>query len=144
VTTGYDTNKFNQAVNAYGGAQKAFAMLGWDGSRASAASIASAYGVVPKFAAGGLHSGGLRLVGERGPELEVTGPARYYDANKTRDMLQGSGGSASALVQELQALRAQVARLEASGAATANHTLKTKDLLVQVTRDGVAMQTKPA
>jgi len=50
----------------------------------------------------------------------------------------------AALLQELQALRAQVARLEASGAATATNTLKTKDLLVQVTRDGVAMRTVPA
>ncbi len=28
------------------------------------------------FAGGGMHAGGLRLVGENGPELEVTGPAR--------------------------------------------------------------------
>jgi phage-related minor tail protein len=106
VTTGYDTNKFNQAVNAYGGAQKAFAMLGWDGSRASAASIASAYGVVPKFAAGGLHSGGLRLVGEKGPELEVTGPARYYTAQDTQDMLSGGGSGQAA---EIRALREELA-----------------------------------
>lgn len=59
---------------------------------------------VPGFAAGGLHSGGIRLVGERGPELEVTGPARYWDASKTMQMLQGGGGS-DALAAEVRALR---------------------------------------
>jgi len=39
------------------------------------------------FAAGGLFGGGLRLVGEKGPELEVTGPSRIYTANQTRSML---------------------------------------------------------
>jgi hypothetical protein len=41
------------------------------------------------FAAGGLHTGGLRLVGERGPELEVTGPARYWSFEQTNAMLSG-------------------------------------------------------
>jgi hypothetical protein len=42
------------------------------------------------FAAGGLHGGGMRLVGERGPELEVTGPARYM-SNATLASMMGSG-----------------------------------------------------
>lgn len=33
------------------------------------------------FAAGGYHSGGLRVVGERGPELEATGPSRIFNNN---------------------------------------------------------------
>jgi hypothetical protein len=45
---------------------------------------------VPQFAAGGWHAGGVRLVGERGPELEVTGPARYFDAETTRRMLSSN------------------------------------------------------
>jgi hypothetical protein len=59
----------------------------------------------PAFAAGGFHSGGLRLVGERGPELEVTGPARIYSAAQTRAMLSG-GENDEALLAELRALRA--------------------------------------
>lgn len=39
------------------------------------------------YAKGGFHPGGLRIVGENGPELEATGPARYFSASKTRDML---------------------------------------------------------
>lgn len=47
-------------------------------------------GRIPYFAAGGAHSGGLRIVGERGPELEATGPARYYSASQTAGMLGGA------------------------------------------------------
>jgi uncharacterized protein (TIGR02594 family) len=62
------------------------------------------------FANGGFHGGGLRLVGERGPEIEATGPSRIWTFEQTRSML--SGGDSSALVAELQALRSQVAALQ--------------------------------
>ncbi len=42
---------------------------------------------IPQFERGGQHSGGARIVGERGIELEVTGPARYWTHNETRDIL---------------------------------------------------------
>jgi len=59
-------------------------------------------GGVPSFAEGGIHMGGLRLVGERGPELEATGPSRILSS---RDLMSAiSGGS----VQEIQALREEV------------------------------------
>jgi tape measure domain-containing protein len=45
-----------------------------------------------KFASGGDFGGGLRLVGEQGPELEVTGPSRIFNANQTKAMLNGGGG----------------------------------------------------
>ncbi len=45
------------------------------------------------FASGGMHSGGLRIVGERGPELEATGASRIWNAEQTRAMLGGSGGN---------------------------------------------------
>lgn len=44
------------------------------------------------FAAGGLHSGGMRMVGERGPELEMTGPARYM-SNATLASLMGNNSN---------------------------------------------------
>lgn len=50
------------------------------------------YGDADTFAAGGNHSGGLRIVGENGPELEATGPSRIFNANQTKNMLSGSGG----------------------------------------------------
>ncbi len=42
---------------------------------------------VPGFAGGGYHAGGVRLVGERGPELEITGPSRFWSHDRTRDLL---------------------------------------------------------
>jgi|GEM_PF-767248 len=68
---------------------------------------AKANGEIPGFAAGGFHSGGLRLVGENGPELEVTGPSRIYNASQTAAMLGGGGGQA-ATVAELRALRGEM------------------------------------
>jgi tape measure domain-containing protein len=43
---------------------------------------------VPKFASGGYHKGGVRLVGENGPELEVTGPSRIINADDTKAILR--------------------------------------------------------
>lgn len=47
-------------------------------------------GGIPAFATGGMHSGGLRLVGENGPELEYTGPSRIFNAGQTSNMLDNS------------------------------------------------------
>lgn len=46
----------------------------------------------PKFASGGYHKGGIRLVGENGPELEVTGSSRIFNADQTKNILQGGAG----------------------------------------------------
>jgi tape measure domain-containing protein len=45
-------------------------------------------GKIPKFASGGYHKGGIRLVGEDGPELEVTGASRIINASDTRSLLK--------------------------------------------------------
>ncbi|WP_166899190.1 hypothetical protein, partial [Massilia sp. CCM 8734] len=58
---------------------------------------------VPGYAAGGDFGGGLRLVGENGPELEATGPSRIFNASQTRSML-GGGGNAD-VVAELREVR---------------------------------------
>lgn len=60
------------------------------------------------FAGGGMHPGGLRLVGEEGPELEVTGPSRIYSARETAQMV---GGDNSEVVSELRQLRAATAKM---------------------------------
>ncbi|MEL5879821.1 tail tape measure protein [Cereibacter sphaeroides] len=74
---------------------------------------------IPGFAAGGLHAGGLRLVGELGPELEVTGPSRIHSAGRTADILGGAAMGASEvagavrdLQAELVALRAELAEMK--------------------------------
>jgi uncharacterized protein YoxC len=58
-------------------------------------------GVTPLFANGGKHSGGLRIVGERGPEIEATGPSRIV----SNDKLMNAIGSSDELVGEIRALR---------------------------------------
>lgn len=57
-----------------------------------AVSLAGFSGVLG-FAEGGYHSGGLRIVGERGPELELTCPSRIFNANQARDILSGGNRS---------------------------------------------------
>lgn len=63
---------------------------------------------IPAFATGGFHAGGLRLVGENGPELEATGPSRIWSAQQTAALFAGNGqGSNEALVSEIRALRSE-------------------------------------
>lgn len=40
-------------------------------------------------AAGGIHQGGLRLVGERGPELEYTGPSQIFSNSDSKSIISG-------------------------------------------------------
>ena len=82
---------------------------------------ARANGEIPAFARGGFHSGGLRLVGENGPELEVTGPSRIYNASQTAAML-GGGGDAAA---EVRALRNDFAGMTNALRSVAKHTMQT-------------------
>lgn len=157
ITNQPDVNRYD-SVNAY------INTLSWapgdkDASAAALANAARQYGVgtrdlaiasgyseadieallagqnVPRFAAGGYHSGGLRLVGENGPELEVTGPSRIYNANQTANML---GGDSGAIQQELSMLRME-------SIATAQNTAKLARLverLIVPTNSGDALQTK--
>ena len=97
-------------------------------------------GGVPAFAMGGLHSGGLRIVGERGPELEATGPARYWSAADTTAMLSNGQRREELLAAEIRALRAEVAGLRTEARVTAVATNKTQRLWERVTRDGESMQ----
>ena len=67
---------------------------------------------IPGFAGGGLHSGGLRMVGERGPELEVTGPSRIISNSDTRSMLDNRD-----VVRELAEMRRELAGMRDEAAA---------------------------
>jgi hypothetical protein len=82
---------------------------------------AAKYLGIPGFAAGGFHSGGLRLVGENGPELEVTGPSRIYNASQTAAMLSGGSDTAQAIASLQQSVERQGDALR----SIAKHTMKT-------------------
>jgi hypothetical protein len=91
------------------------------------------YGIkegIKGYASGGFHPGGLRLVGEEGPELEVTGPARIWSARETKEIL--AGGAATS--EEVRALREE---LRAIGSALARNTMETAQLLRRWDGDGM-------
>lgn len=94
-------------------------------------------GQIPAFAAGGDHFGGFRVVGEFGREIEATGPAKYYSASKTAEMLNG-GGNSAALLTEMRAVRAELTEMKYSNSAIAKHTRKTADGIQQQNEVGVA------
>jgi hypothetical protein len=93
-------------------------------------------GPTPRFADGGMFGGGMRLVGERGPELEMTGPSRILNNSQVQGMLTGS------LADELRALRQEVAQMRAESnaqqRAIASNTEKMKKVLTRNdTADGI-------
>ena len=97
---------------------------------------------VPGYASGGYHSGGLRLVGENGPELEVTGPSRIYNTQQTLGMVQG--GNAARLEALVEKLTAEVGMLRAEVRADVGHNAKTARILARITPDGDAVATREA
>lgn len=96
---------------------------------------------LPGFAAGGDFGGGLRIVGERGPELEATGASRIWSASQTRSML---GGDSSAVVAEIRALRQTVEQQRAELAEIKRNTRRQADTFDRVTNGGDGMRTVPA
>ncbi len=59
---------------------------------------------LPGFASGGYHAGGARLVGESGPELEVTGPSRIISNRDTRAIFD-----VGALLEALAEVKREIA-----------------------------------
>lgn len=118
-------------TNEFGGrfdleAEKEKALAAWTLSR------------IPKFAKGGYHAGGLRLVGEVGAELEVTGPARYYNAAQTASLLRSGGADNTEVVAELKAMAARLEAIEANTQATAGHSNRSANVLEDAS-DGDAL-----
>ena len=94
---------------------------------------AAILGGIPAFERGGMHRGGLALVGERGPELVAMGPARVINAQDTKAMLSADNG----LVGEMRDMLAEMRNM-------AYYTKRTADLLMRVTRDGDSLVTVAA
>jgi len=91
--------------------------------------VSKAYGVrvagLPirkRYAQGGFHTGGIRMVGEQGPELEATGPARIFSNRQTAEMFRDPE-----LTNEVRNLRSEVAGLRTENAQLlANNNKYTK------------------
>lgn len=103
---------------------------------------------IPGFAGGGDHLGGFRIVGERGAELEATGPARIFNAAQTRDILAGASATGqpsrdAEIIRELQAvvrvlstglseLRNEISDLKAEAAEQARQARISNDKLRRI------------
>lgn len=101
---------------------------------------------IPRFADGGLHSGGLRLVGERGWEIEASGPARYWNQEQLGRAIAGNSGGPDygVLAASIDRLERRLERLEMQMAKTANNTARLPELAQQfdtVTGGGQIMRT---
>ena len=104
---------------------------------------------IPAFATGGFHTGGLRLVGENGPELEATGPSRIYNAAQTQSLLDGTGGSNTAQLEALIAQQAEIMRQQSRQLENMSYELRaiagstgyTSAVLKKVTQGGESLQT---
>jgi hypothetical protein len=81
------------------------------------------FGGVPAFADGGNHSGGYRVVGEDGPELEYTGPSQITSNRASKSLFDDSG-----MVEELRMLREEVSVLKQISMTTARSTQTSADL----------------
>lgn len=79
---------------------------------------------IPKFADGGSYSGGMALVGERGPELiNFNSPGQITNNADLRELL-----SQKELIAEIRRLRQELNELKAYSRITARSTKKSKEL----------------
>jgi len=71
-----------------------------------------------QFAMGGYHTGGMRMVGERGPELEATGPSRIFSHNQTSGMFRDPDlkEAVNELRREVSGLRSEQRQMQATNA----------------------------
>lgn len=87
---------------------------------------------LPRFASGGFHRGGLRIVGENGPELESTGPSRITSNADLSKLLNNDD-----IVQQLLALIAEVRKNN-------EYNRRVADKFDAVTRGGTTVMIKDA
>jgi hypothetical protein len=91
---------------------------------------------VPKFAAGGDFMGGLRLVGENGPELEATGPSRIFNAKQTKDIMSGGGRGVSVNYSPVIQIDSRTDRNEVHAIVSRAVKQGNADLVDKLTRQG--------
>lgn len=94
---------------------------------------------IPGFASGGDFAGGWRIVGENGPELEATGPARIFNANRTSDLLSrltSPSNNNDALLAEIRELRKTVTTQQKTLDRIAQSTGRHADMFENATAGG--------
>ena len=133
LAAGHPELVYSQAITKGVSAQSLDALMGWTAGTSNAWATKNN---LPKFAAGGLHEGGWRIVGENGPELENTGPSRIFSNSQSKSMLNNDE-----LIAEMKALREEV---RAGQAAIAANTRQITKILRDVTQDGTSITTTAA
>lgn len=96
---------------------------------------------IPRFAAGGYHSGGWAIVGEQGPELVNMPSARVFNAGDTRAML-GGGGSDPAMLKKLEDIERELQGIRASSGSTAASSEKAAKVLSTAANNGQPLGVK--
>jgi tape measure domain-containing protein len=91
----------------------------------------------PTFATGGDHMGGLRLVGENGPELEATGPSRIFNAKQTKDILSGGSNGVSVNYAPVIQIDSRTDRNEVHAIVSSAVKRGNADLVDKLSRQGV-------
>jgi len=84
---------------------------------------------IRRYASGGSHEGGLRIVGEQGPELEFTGPSRIESHAKSKQLLDNSD-----VVEAVQDLKKSI---EVNAAWIRANGKKTKQIIDRWDYDGL-------
>jgi tape measure domain-containing protein len=90
--------------------------------------------MLPQFASGGDFGGGVRMVGENGPEIELTGPSRIISTQEIMSRLRDPQANSQALIAEIKSLRNE---LRAANIAAVKASQKTAKLLDQFDKDGM-------
>lgn len=94
------------------------------------------------FARGGDHMGGLRLVGEEGPELEATGPSRIFSARQTQQLLGGDYSRLEALVERLtEKVEALTNQQGNDNREIKKNTKEVADIMAKVTQGKTSVRT---
>jgi len=89
------------------------------------------------YAEGGSHSGGWRLVGERGPELEFTGPSNIISNQKSKALVDNV-----ALIEEVRKLRAELKASNYQLVKNSSKMARALDLAEsEMKTDGILMRT---
>lgn len=149
-------DKYNDGYHAFDGTGDASGLNQWiKDNKLTAADLAELSGLyesdwrrwfegagIPAFAKGGLHGGGLRMVGESGWEIEATGPARLWNQSQLGQALIGGADAAGTpLLLAIERLIRAIEQQDPALQDIKQHVRDTAEVLLRVTRGGMAMQS---
>ncbi|MGQ8876859.1 tape measure protein [Delftia sp. NA_296.1] len=149
-------DKYNDGYHAFDGTGDASGLNQWiKDNKLTAADLAELSGLyesdwrrwfegagIPAFAKGGLHGGGLRMVGESGWEIEATGPARLWNQSQLGQALIGGADAAgNPLLLAIERLIRAIEQQDPALQDIKQHVRDTAEVLLRVTRGGMAMQS---